>query len=75
MLYTLTLSTSNGSFNALLKNVKIENGCIHGTAIGLFLGYDENHKPIYKETNPQNYYAGGGPWVLCEFNGILEHDD
>ena len=75
MLYTLNLSASNGSFNALLKDIKIENGCVHGTAVGVFQGYDGNRKPIYKETEPHDYYAGGGPWVLCEFDGILEHDD
>jgi len=73
MLYELSLFTSGSTYRAILKDVSVENGCVHGTMVGVE-GATAN---VYKERafvahKPCDFFAGGS-FTLIEYKGTLKN--
>ena len=49
-----------------------DGGVLHATKIAQFNGFDNSCKPVFTTCEPCDFIAGGGPWTLTEFKGILK---
>lgn len=73
MLYLFEIWHCDGMDKAILKDVKITDGIVRGTQVGVFEGYNTHGdgSPIYAPCDPREYIAGGGAFTLVEFKEEL----
>lgn len=68
MLYELILYFPNGSHHALLEDVVVHDGYVHGKMIGELTAVDSFGSSVFTSCEPRDYYAGG-TYSLIEFKG------
>ena len=73
-LFKQTVGNQNGTSTTLviLENPQIKDGTVYATKIGQFHGWNEAKEEVFSSCSPVRFIAGGGPWNMTEYTGILQ---
>ena len=69
--YLFEQKSGNSTRLVILQNPVVKEGTVYGTMVGAFAGWEENHEEIYRECDPVEFIAGGGPWSMREYKKEL----
>lgn len=72
MKFLFSQRSENATTLVIVENPKVKENTVYATQVGVFNGWNDEGKEIYKACSPVKFIAGGGPWTLTEYTEELK---
>lgn len=70
--YEFSMSSGNSTTYAILTSPEFDNGIVRATQVAVLNGFTEDGKLAYRKCEEKEFIAGGGPYTLVEYTGVIE---
>ena len=69
--YEFSMYSGRSLINLILTEPKFENGTIRATQVAR-MNFTESGTKTYQKCDEKEFIAGGGPYTLVEYTGVIE---